>query len=190
MVGNIIVDMVDSQVIAAIDSPEKIQEAIDSNANIAFLLTGTILTLPEYITLLKRADMYVFLHLDFIEGISNDKSGIKYIATVLKPDGIITTKNHLIKFAKEEGLKTIQRLFLIDHNAIKKGQRLVESSKPDAVEVLPGIMPRVIYNLTETFQTPIIAGGLIENEQEIHHSLRAGALAISVGNPHLWKCGI
>jgi glycerol uptake operon antiterminator len=182
--------MVDSQVIAAIDTPEKIQEAVNSDANIAFLLTGTIFTLPDYIQQLKKADMYVFLHLDFIEGISNDKSGIKYIAQVLQPTGIITTKNHLIKFAKEEGLKTIQRLFLIDHNAIKKGQRMVETSLPDAVEVLPGIMPRVIFNLTETFHTPIIAGGLIESEDEIHSSLRAGALAISVGNPDLWRCGV
>ncbi len=185
-----IVDMVDSQVIAAIDAPEKIQDAINSKANIAFLLTGTIFTLPDYIKQLKQTGMYVFLHLDFIEGVSNDKSGIQYIAQVLRPTGIITTKNHLIKFAKEEGLNTIQRLFLIDHNAIKKGQRMVESSQPDAVEVLPGIMPRVIYNLTETFPTPIIAGGLIENETEIHDSLKAGALAISVGNPDLWRCGV
>lgn len=185
-----IVDMVESQVIAAVNKPEKIQQAIESEANIVFLLTGDIFTLPTYIKQLHDANMKVFLHLDFIEGISFDKSGIKYIARVIKPDGIITTKNHIIKFAKEEGLLTIQRLFLIDHSAIKKGQKLIEASSPDALEVLPGIMPRVVSDLTDKINIPIIAGGLIENEKEIHTSLQAGALAISVGRPELWSIGI
>ncbi|GAF66246.1 putative transcriptional antiterminator [Bacillus sp. TS-2] len=185
--ANSMVDLVESQVISAINKPELIDDAIRSQSNVAFLLTGDILSLPKYIQRLKDADMHVFVHLDFIEGISNDKSGIKYIARVLKPVGIITTKSHLIRFAKEEGMVTIQRLFLIDNSAIKKGISMVEKSKPDALEILPGIMPRVIYDLTEKVSLPLIAGGLIQTEEEILSSLRAGALAISVGSTNLWN---
>lgn len=38
----------------------------------------------------------------------------------------------------------IQRIFLIDRNAVVKGIRVVEQSAPDAVEIMPGVMPRVI----------------------------------------------
>jgi glycerol uptake operon antiterminator len=185
-----IVDMVESQVIAAISKPELIPKAIESQCNVGFLLTGNLLNIQEYVDQLKEAGMYVFIHMDFIEGISNDKSGIRYIARKLQPQGIITTKNHLIRVANDEGLITIQRLFLIDQGAVTKGLQVIRSSQPDALEILPGLMPRVIYELTESINLPIIAGGLIKEEQEIMDALRAGALATSVGSPRLWNVGL
>ncbi|MDQ0337945.1 glycerol uptake operon antiterminator [Caldalkalibacillus uzonensis] len=182
-----IVDMVQSQVIASIHQPELIEEAVDSEANIAFLLTGDLLTIKDYVDRLKSAGMPVFIHLDFIEGLSNHKSAIQYVAREWQPDGIITTRNQLIKAAKEEGLLTIQRIFLLDSSALKRGIELVRACQPDAIEVLPGLMPRVIYELTEELPIPLIAGGLIREKEEILEALRAGALATSVGDPKLWN---
>ena len=82
---------------------------------------------------------------------------------------------------------TIQRIFLIDGNALKKGIEIAHSCKPDAIEVLPGIMPTIIDRLTKLTPLPIIAGGLISNRNEIEEGLKAGALAISSGNPKLWN---
>lgn len=185
-----LVDMVESQVIASIKDPQYIDEAIKGEPNIAFLLTGDLMTTKDYINRLKQAGMHVFLHLDFIHGISNDKSAISFIAREWKPDGIITTKNHLIKVAKEEGLLTIQRIFLIDQSALNKGMEMVESCKPDAVEILPGILPKIIFELTEKIKIPVIAGGLIREKEEILDALKAGALAASGGNPSLWNLGV
>jgi glycerol uptake operon antiterminator len=185
-----IVDMVESQVIAAISEPDLIDLAIKSKANIAFLLTGDILSIKEYIHRLQQSGMYVFIHMDFIKGISNDQSGIKYIAQEIRPEGIITTKNHLIKVGNEEGLLTIQRIFTIDQSAVDKGIQSIKSCRPDAIEVLPGVIPRVIYEITELTNLPVIAGGLIKEESEIMEALRAGSLATSVSKPYLWNLGI
>ncbi|RNA67552.1 glycerol-3-phosphate responsive antiterminator [Alteribacter keqinensis] len=182
----IITDLIESQVVAAVNSPEKLEQAINSNCNVAFLMTGDILSVPASVKKLHDNGMKVFVHLDFVDGIANDRSGIKFIAEKVRPEGIITTKNHLIKFAKKEGLITIQRLFFIDKSAIKKGIQMIESSNPDAVEILPGVIPRVITRLTDVTPLPIIVGGLIENEQEISEALEAGALAASCGSPRLW----
>ncbi|MUV37088.1 uncharacterized protein JNUCC1_00894 [Lentibacillus sp. JNUCC-1] len=185
-----IVDMVQSQIIASVKKESDIEKANNSSANITFLLTGNLQTTKEYIDRLKAANKVTFVHIDFIEGLSNSHSAIKYIADYWKPDGIITTKSNLIKYANEEGLKTIQRIFLIDHNAIKRGIDISHSCKPHAIEVLPGIMPSVIDELTKSTHLPIIAGGLIKNKQEILEGLKAGALAISSGNSKLWNMDI
>ena len=185
--NNNIVDIVQSQVIASIKKESDIDKAIASKANIAFLLTGNLINMQEHLERLKEKDIYTFIHIDFIEGLSNTKSAIKYIAKIWKPTGIITTKSNLIKFAKEEKLMTVQRIFLIDRNAILKGIEMSLSCKPDAVEILPGLMPSIIDQLTHQINLPIIAGGLISNKQEILDALEAGALAISSGNPSLWN---
>lgn len=182
-----IVDLVQSQVIASIKSEQDIEKAIDSKANIVFLLTGNLLNIMDYLDRLKEAKKSIFIHIDFIEGLSNTKSAIKYIAQKWEPVGIITTKSSLIKFAKEEGLMVIQRMFLIDHSAIKKGISICETYQPDAIEVLPGLMPNVIDDLTSRVNLPIIAGGLISSKEDINKGLEAGALAMSTGDPSLWN---
>ena len=185
-----IVDLVESQLLSSIKDEKDIDKAIAGNANIAFLLTGSLLTLQKHISRLQAGGMHVFLHLDFIDGISNSRSAVQYIARVFKPAGIITTKNSLIKYANEEGLLTIQRIFLIDRAAISKGVEVIKHCKPNAIEVLPGLMPRVIDQLTREVDLPVIAGGLISDKKEVLDALEAGALAVSSGDPALWNLDI
>ncbi|GAK10459.1 glycerol-3-phosphate responsive antiterminator [Geomicrobium sp. JCM 19039] len=183
-------DIVQSQVIAAISSEDKLDVAIRSESNVAFLLTGDIMVLPSYVERLKSTGMHVFVHLDFIDGLANDKSAIDYIAKQVKPTGIITTKSFLIKLAKKQNLLTIQRLFIIDRNAVQKGITMTKDSQPDAIEVLPGIIPKVIHQFLESSKLPIIAGGLVDREQEVHEALEAGVLAVSTGEADLWNLGV
>lgn len=185
-----IVDMVESQVIASILNEEHIEAAIQSKANVVFLVTGSLLTLEDDVNRLKHAGMYVFVHLDFIGGLAGSKEGIQYLARRIKPHGIITTKNQLVKVARAEGLLSIQRTFLIDSNAINKSIAMIASSKPDAIEVLPGVIPKVIDDLTKRSELPIIAGGLVSEKLEILQALEAGALAVSGGNIDLWNMTI
>ena len=184
--GNI-VDLVQSQVIASVKEEADIEKAINSKANIVFLLTGNLINMKDYVERLRKANKQIFIHIDFIEGLSNTKSAIQYIAYTWKPTGIITTKSSLIKYAKEVKLMTIQRIFLIDGAAIAKGIEMSLSCKPDAIEVLPGLMPSIIDRLTRAVNIPIIAGGLISSKNEILEGLEAGALAISSGDPALWN---
>lgn len=182
-----IVDLVDHQVIAAVRSEEQLSLAVKSKADIIFLLAGNILQLEETMAIVKKSGKLAFLHLEFMEGISADKNGIKYIAQVLRPAGIISTRSQSISIAKDNGLMAIQRLFLIDSTALKNGTKTMMSSGADAVEVMPGIIPHIISELTELIPLPIIAGGLVRTQQEIDTALEAGALAVSVGDPALWN---
>ncbi|HLS09858.1 glycerol-3-phosphate responsive antiterminator [Lentibacillus sp.] len=182
-----IVDMINSQVISSVKQADDIDKAIDSNTNVTFLLTGDLSSSKVYIDRLKEAGKITFVHIDFIDGLSNTPSAIKYIAEQWQPQGIITTKSSLINYAKDKGLMTIQRIFLIDRNAVKRGIDIAHSCKPHAIEVLPGLMPNIIDELTKLTHLPIIAGGLVNSKQQILAGLKAGALAISAGSPELWN---
>jgi glycerol uptake operon antiterminator len=181
-----IVDLVEYETIAAVQSEADLDDALRSNVNIIFLLTGSIFNIQELVDRSKAAGKQAFLHMEFIEGIAPDKSGVAYVARNIAPTGIISTRSNLIRVAKEMELMAIQRIFLIDRNAVVKGIRVVEQSAPDAVEIMPGVMPRVIREMTELTPLPIIAGGLIGTRQEIDEALAAGALAVSVGTKEFW----
>src|SRR5699024_7844096 len=173
------VDMVDSQIIASVQKEKDLETAIQSKPNIVFLITGNLTTMEQ--------NNEIFIHLEFIDGLSNSKSALEFVAKQWKPTGIITTKNHLIKHAKDLGLMTVQRIFLLDGNAVSKGIEMVNSSSPDAVEVMPGVIPKVIDKLARKLPYPIISGGLINSESEVLEALQSGALAISSGNPKMWE---
>ncbi|MCK5763459.1 MAG: glycerol-3-phosphate responsive antiterminator [Clostridiales bacterium] len=66
-----------------------------------FLLTSNIFNLGDTIKAVQKSDKLVFVQVDLVDGISANKMGVKYICEVFKPDGIITTKNHLIKACED-----------------------------------------------------------------------------------------
>jgi glycerol uptake operon antiterminator len=181
-----IVDLVEHQTIAAVQKVEDLDLAIAGQVNIIFLLVGNIFNLKELVDRIKSANKQVFIHMEFMEGIAADRSGVAYVAQYIKPTGIISTKSNLIRGAKESGLMAIQRIFLIDRSAVDRGIKAAEQSRPDAIEVMPGIMPRVIREMTDMTSLPIIAGGLVATHEEIEGALEAGALAVSSGKNDLW----
>ena len=54
------------------------------------------------------------------------------------------------------------------------------------IEIMPGIMPRVIEEIKTKISLPVIAGGLIETKAEVTAALASGAAAVSTGMPELW----
>jgi glycerol uptake operon antiterminator len=185
-----IVDIVHSQIIASVTKEEDINPAIESNANIIFLLTGDLISTKKYVEKINEAKKEAFIHIDFISGLSNSKSSIEFVAEMWKPSGIITTKSNLSQHARNAGLLTIQRMFLIDRNALNRGLDIAHRFNPDAIEVLPGIMPSIIDELTKLTPLPIIAGGLVDSENQVLQGLEAGALAMSSGNRKLWNIDV
>lgn len=49
------------------------------------------------------------------------------------------------------------------------------------IEIMPGTLDKVIKKLKNEINIPIIAGGLIETQEEIKASLESGASAVSTG---------
>ena len=177
----------ENPVIAAVKSPKDIYEAVESKTDIIFLLGGNIFNLSNLVDYVRQSGKHVFVHLDLLKGYVPDNYFLKYLKEEIKPTGVITTKNSLVTKAKHEGLLTIQRLFLLDTSAMDVTIQSAKKIKPDAVEVLPGLVPKITKKINEELNLPIITGGLIETEEEVKMCLDSGALACSSSNKQLWK---
>ncbi|MDF2519588.1 MAG: glycerol-3-phosphate responsive antiterminator, GlpP [Clostridia bacterium] len=183
-----IIDRIElNPVIAAVQNVEDLDTAIKSQVNTIFLLCADIFNAKSLVKKIKSADKSAFIHIDFLEGIGKDTKAIDYIIQMIEPDGVISTKSSHIKIAKERGMFTIQRFFLVDNKSYEMTIRSVKTIQPDMIEIMPGVMPRVIRRITEQLTIPVIAGGLIRSKQDIMDALKAGALGASTGKMDLWE---
>ena len=176
----------DCPVIAAVKDETGLKECLYSESQIIFLLFGDICSVGRYVEIAKSAGKMVFVHMDLINGLGNKEVAVDFIREHTGVDGIISTKPQLVKRAKELGLFGILRIFVIDSMAFGNIEKQCASLVPDAVEILPGLMPKIIKKLCSTVNVPIIAGGLISDKKDVMNALNAGAVAISVTNQRVW----
>ena len=160
--------------------------ALSSGGEWIFDLSPDISSIKEKAELCHGVGKKYFIHFDLAAGIGKDKSGIQF-SKQAGVDGIISTRVSVIKMAKELKLFTVQRFFIVDSHSIDTTLEGIKSAKPDMVEIMPGTVPKVIKRLCRTAQAPIIAGGLIETEEEISLAHLAGAAAVSTGKSELWN---
>lgn len=175
------------KLIASIKEAKHLEKAAEADLSAVVLSVGNIGVIKGYVDFFKSRHIPVFLHLERIGGISHDREGIAFLSHYVKPDGVVTTRNTLIKLAKKQGLLTIQRHFLVDSDAHKSGLQSIVETQPDAVELMPGLLPEFIEEYRSALDTPIIAGGLIRKREQMEEVLQHGATAVSVGSPLLWK---
>ena len=160
--------------------------ALSSPAEILFYLKANIITLPTKIKEAHENGKKIFVHIDLAEGIGKDRTGIRF-AKCADVDGIISTRSNLIKTASEMGLLTVQRFFIIDSHSVLTTTDALKNSKTDMIEVMPGVVPKVIRDLKEQISLPIIAGGLIYDESDIKMAKNSGAAAVSTGATEFWR---
>lgn len=160
--------------------------ALKSSSEWVFDLAPDIADVEGKAILAHRAGKKLFIHFDLAQGIGKDKSGIVFVKE-LGVDGIISTRVNIIKMAREAGLFTVQRFFIVDSHSVETTLEGIKSGKPDMIEIMPGTLPKVIRNLKGKISVPIIAGGLIENEEEMEVAFAAGANAISTTRTQLWR---
>ena len=94
---------------------------------------------------------------------------------------------NIIKAARDVGLFTVQRFFAVDSHSIDTTLESIKSSKPDMIEVMPGIATKVIAKLKGQLNIPIIGGGLVDSADEVRAILRSGASAVSTSKRELWE---
>lgn len=175
-----------NRIIAAVRNEEELKFAAESKADMIFMLNVNIMNLNYLSEIAHKSGKKFFIHLDLAEGIGKDAYGIKF-AKNNGADGIISTRSNIIKLAKKEGLYTVQRLFALDSQSIETIIDTATSSKPDMVEIMPGILPKVVKRLKSELKMPIVAGGLIDSTEEITELLSSGATAISTGKKEFWN---
>lgn len=178
------------KMIASIKDPRHIETALSLRDQLSgiFLLMGHIGVVKGYVDVFKEHQLPVFLHLEKIGGLSTDNYGLEYLAKVIKPTGIISTKTNVIKTAKKLGLITIQRFFLVDSEGLDNIAKSLQQSEPDIVELMPARIPDMIGKVKELTSLPVITGGLLYEESHVLECMEYGATAISTSRPALWRC--
>lgn len=176
----------DTKVIAAVRNEDELKSAISSKAELIFDLSPNIISLKERAESVHESGKKLCIHLDLAEGIGKDRYGIEYARTK-GIDGIISTRVNIIKAAREAGLFTVQRFFIVDSHSLVTTVDAIKSSKPDMIEIMPGIIPKVIKDLRQNLTMPIIAGGLIDDISEVELAVKCGAAAVSTGKQQLWN---
>ena len=175
-----------SPVIAAIKDDEGLAKCKESDSCVIFILYGDICSIADIVAEVKSAGKIAMVHLDLVSGFDGREIAVDFIRHNTRADGIISTKTAQINRAKELGLYAVHRFFVLDSRSLENIRRQSAASKPDCIEILPGIMPKVIKRIVRHQHIPVIAGGLIDDKEDIMTALKAGATAISTTRQELW----
>lgn len=175
-------------IIVSLTEPEDLEKALVTDSNIIILIQADLCTLADTVARIKETDKLIFVHMDLIKGLKRDVSGIQFLTDHIGIDGIVTTHSNLIQTAKQLGLLTIQRVFILDTASIKQGIKSIKASQPDGVEILPGIaVPHIQKQIKPDIKQLVIAAGLINTQEEIQYILQNGAQGISSSSFEVWR---
>ena len=156
----------ENPIIAAVKNMDDLKICCSlEDIRVVFILFGDVCSIREIVQQIKDSGKVAMVHVD----------------------GIISTKAALIKRGKELKMFTVLRYFLLDSMAYENIRQQQHAVKPDYIEVLPGVMPKVIGKVCKMSKTPIIAGGLISDKESVMAALSAGAIAVSSTNHEVWK---
>jgi len=181
-----VIDYENYPIIAAVRTPADLEEALSAELETVFLLATDIMSLDGCIARAHEKGKRIFVHIDFVEGLSKDAAGVAYVATK-GADGLISTRSNLIAVAREHGMMTVQRFFMVDSRSLHTAMDAVRQTRPDLVEIMPGVAYKAIAKMRASVGIPIIAGGLIDTKEEIYAAMNAGACVVSTGAQSLWN---
>ena len=179
----------DNPIIAAVKDDEGLEECLRSDIGVVFILYGSIGSIIDIVKKIKRAGKLALVHMDLVSGMQAKDVSVDYIRNYTEADGIITTKVNLLPRAKELGLNTILRTFVLDSTAMETLDRnsRPEAVQPDIMEVLPGtLLPDVIRQIVSSCRVPVMVSGLITRQSEVMNALKSGAVSISTTYRKLW----
>jgi glycerol-3-phosphate responsive antiterminator len=175
-----------SPVIAAVKDDKGLQRCFESECQVVFVLYGNICNIGGIVQQIQEHGKVAIVHVDLTAGLSAKEVAVDFIKQTTSADGIISTKPLLVKRALELGLYGVQRTFMIDSMAVNTMKKQIDTFHPDLVEVMPGIIPKVLKEIRDYTDIPIIAGGLISDKKDIMAAFAAGADAISTTKEELW----
>ncbi|MDO4690823.1 MAG: glycerol-3-phosphate responsive antiterminator [Fusobacterium sp.] len=173
-------------VIPAIKDDKTFEAALNSHNEIVFIIMSNIIDIKNICVRLKEQNKIVFIHVDMIDGLNSTSFGVDYIVNNIKPDGILTTKSNVVAHAHKNNIKVIQRFFILDSLSYKKALQNIKENKVIAVEIMPGLMPKILKKISSQIYQPVITGGLISEKEDIINAINAGALSVSTTNIKLW----
>lgn len=176
-----------SPIITAVKDEEGLRKAMETDSPVVFILYGTICTIADIVKRVKEHDKIAIVHVDLINGLGSKEVVVDFIHQNTKADGIISTKAPLVKRAMELGLIGGQRTFLIDSMALETTRKQLAVLRPDFMEIMPGVMPKILKTVRGYTDIPLVAGGLISDKRDILAAFDAGVDAVSTTKAELWE---
>lgn len=177
----------DSPIIAAIKDDDLLHKAVKSDCDVVFILYGTICNISRIVKEIKDNNKIAIVHVDLIQGLGNREVSVDFIKEQTNADGIISTKQNLVKRAKELNMIAGERTFAVDSMALSTINNHINILKPDFLEIMPGLVTKIISLISTITKVPVVAGGLISDKADILEALDAGACAISTTRSELWE---
>lgn len=179
--------MAANPVVAAIKDMDELENCCRvEDIKVVFVLFGDVCNIKDIVNKIKQFGKMAIVHVDLISGLSEKEVAVDFIKLYTEADGIISTKQAMIRRAKELDLCTVMRFFLLDSMSFSNIEKKLMMVRPDFVEILPGVMPKIIRKVCKRVKTPVIAGGLITDKEDIMAALDAGAFAVSSTNQQVW----
>ena len=176
-------------IIAAIKDDRGLERCLETDIGVIFVLYGDVCSIPSIVKRIKDAGKTVVVHVDLINGLASKEVSLDFIRNYTEADGIITTKPNLIKHAKDLGLNTVLRFFMLDSIALQNVEKQGHAEvQPDIIEVLPGILlPEFFEKIRKISRARIMASGLITNKTEVLNALNNGVISVSTTNQAIWE---
>ena len=155
---------------------EGLAQCLRTDIQTVFVLYGDICNISEIVRQIKDAGKIAIVHADLISGLAAKEISVDFLRRSTQADGVISTRANMIQRAKELNMIAILRVFLIDSMALDSALS-AKNLKPDAIDILPGLMPSMLRKVRQLTGLPILTGGLITEKKEVMQALEAGALA-------------
>ncbi len=174
-------------IIAAVKNDQGLEQVLTLEQRVVFLLYGDVVSLPGLVERLHQAGKLAVVHADLIAGLGGKDVAVDYIRTAAKADGIISTRPAFIRRGRELGLFTVLRFFVFDSLSLGNVAASAAATQPDVVEILPGIMPKIVRRVARDLRCPLICGGLIMDKADVVEALSAGAVAVSTTSETVWS---
>lgn len=179
--------MAANPVVAAVKDMDGLEKCCAlQDVKVVFVLFGDVCNIAEIVSNIKKAQKTAIVHVDLVSGLSPKEIAVDFIKMHTEADGIISTKQALIRRASELGLCTVMRFFILDSMSFCNIEKQLTMVRPDFIEILPGVMPKIIRRVCAKVKPPVIAGGLIVDKEDIMAALDAGAFAVSSTNQQVW----
>jgi len=175
----------ENPIVAAVKDEKDLQVALKSDLRVIFVLFGNILNMKSISDMISSNEKIGIIHVDLVEGLSSNEYAVKFLKENTSFKGIISTKPQLLRSAKKLGFIVIQRFFMID-SLSKENMKKHLVKECDAVEILPGLLFKIIKEISTTLDKPLIAGGLISDKADVVETLKSGATCISTTKKDIW----
>ena len=175
----------ENPIVAAVKDESDLNAALESDLKVIFVLFGNILNMKSISDKILSSKKIGIIHVDLVEGLSSNEYALKFLKENTSFKGIISTKPQMLKSAKKLGFIVIQRVFMID-SLSKENMKNHLVKECDAIEILPGLLFKIIKEISSTLDKPLISGGLISEKVDVVETLKNGATCISTTKKEIW----